>query len=78
VLGIEPSTNHVPGRKFAEERGELTFLEHGATRRYRMHLSVLDGGEAIAAARDDIEALHPPPADFAGPTGQFAMLGGRP
>lgn len=78
VLGIEPSTNHVPGRKFAEERGELMFLEHGATRRYRMHLSVLDGAEAIAAARDDIEALHPPPADFARPTGQFPMLGGRP
>jgi hypothetical protein len=31
VLGIEPSTNHVLGRAFAEERGELMFLEHGET-----------------------------------------------
>ena len=32
VLGIEPSTNHVLGRKFAEERGELMFLDHGEAR----------------------------------------------
>jgi hypothetical protein len=77
VLGIEPSTNHVLGRRFAEERGELMFLEHGETRRYRMRLSVLDGAEAIAAARRDIAALHAPPADFTPPTGNFPELGGR-
>ena len=77
VLGIEPSTNHVLGRKFAEERGELIFLEHGETRHYRTRLSVLDGAEAVAAARRDIEALHPPPADFSAPTGDFPRLGGR-
>jgi hypothetical protein len=77
VLGIEPSTNHVLGRKFAEDRGELIFLEHGETRRYRMRLSVLDGADAVAAVRRDIEALHPPPADFAAPTGEFPMLGVR-
>ena len=49
VLGIEPSTNHVLGRKFAEERGELMFLEHAEIRHYRTRLSVLDGAEAIAA-----------------------------
>src|SRR5690606_4170686 len=43
VLGIEPSTNHVLGRKFAEERGELMVLEHGESRHYRTRLSVLDG-----------------------------------
>jgi hypothetical protein len=78
VLGIEPSTNHVLGRKFAEERGELIFLEHGETRHYRTQLSMLDGAEAIAAARRDIEAAHPPPADFTAPTGEFPRLGGRP
>jgi hypothetical protein len=34
----------------------------------------LDGAAAIAAARRDIEALHPPLADFAAPTGEFPML----
>jgi hypothetical protein len=77
VLGIEPSTNHVPGRSFAEARGELMVLGHGATRAYRTRLSVLDGGEAIAAARRAIEGLHPPPADFTPPTGDFPSLGGR-
>ena len=78
VLGIEPSTNHVPGRKFAQARGELIFLEHGEIRHYRTRLSVLDGAAAIAAVRRDIAALHPPPADFTAPTGEFAMLRGRP
>ena len=77
VLGIEPSTNHVLGRKFAEERGELMFLEHAETRHYRTRLSVLDGADAIAAARRAIEALHPPPADFSAPSGKFPELGGR-
>ncbi|MGH6900433.1 MAG: aldose 1-epimerase family protein, partial [Geminicoccaceae bacterium] len=77
VLGIEPSTNHVLGRKFAEHRDELAQLEHGETRDYRTRLSVRDGAEAVDAARRDVEALHPPPADFAPPTGEFPRLGGR-
>jgi hypothetical protein len=77
VLGIEPSTNHVLGRKFAEERGELTFLGHADTRNYRTRLSVLDGADAIAGARREIEALQPPPADFSPPSGEFPMLRGR-
>jgi hypothetical protein len=78
VLGIEPSTNHVLGRKFAEERGELMQLEHADERHYRTRLSVLDGADAIAAARREIEALHPPPDDFSAPSGEFPMLrGGR-
>jgi Domain of unknown function (DUF4432) len=74
VLGIEPSTNHVLGRKLAEERGELMFLDHGEARHYRTRLSVLDGAAAIAAARRGIEALHPPLADFTEPTGEFPIL----
>ena len=77
VLGIEPSTNHVLGRTFAEARRELMVLGHGETRTYRTRLSVLEGAAAIAAARRAIEALHPPPADFAPPTGNFPDLGGR-
>jgi hypothetical protein len=78
ALGIEPSTNHVLGRRFAEQRGELMFLEHGETRHYRTRLSVLDGAEPIAAVRRDVEALHPPPADFTPSIGDFPDLGGRP
>ena len=77
VLGIEPSTNHVLGRAFAEARGELTILEHGQTRAYRTRLSILDGAAATEAARREIEALHAPPEDFALPSGQFPDLGGR-
>ena len=77
MLGIEPSTNHVLGRKFAEARGELTFLEHGETRHYGTRLTILDGAAAIGAARRAIEALHAPPADFTPPTGEFLNLGGR-
>jgi hypothetical protein len=77
VLGIEPSTNHVLGRKFAETRSELMFLEHGETRHYRTRLTVLDGAAAIGAARRELEELHAPPLDFTPPTGEFANLGGR-
>jgi Domain of unknown function (DUF4432) len=76
VLGIEPSTNHVLGRKFAEERGELMFLEHADARHYRTRLSVLDGADAIAAARREVEALHAAPADFSPPSGEFPLLRG--
>jgi hypothetical protein len=65
VLGIEPSTNHLLGRSFAEQRGELIELQHGEERVYRSRLSVLDGGDAIASARDEILALQTPPDDFA-------------
>jgi hypothetical protein len=77
VLGIEPSTNHVLGRRFAEDRGELTVLEHADTRHYRTRLSVLDGADALAGARREVEALHPPPGDFSAPSGEFPMLRGR-
>jgi hypothetical protein len=77
ALGIEPSTHHVQGRAFAEQRGELAYLEHGEVRRYRTLLSVLDGAEAIAAGRRAIETLQTPPADFTSPTGDLPRLGGR-
>jgi hypothetical protein len=74
VLGIEPSTNHLLGRSFAEGRGELIELQHGEVRRYRTRLSVLDGGEAIAAARAEIVALQAPPEDFAPTTEVWPVL----
>jgi hypothetical protein len=77
VLGIEPSTNHVLGRQFAEERGELIELQHGESRLYRTRLSVLDGAAAIAGARRDIEALHAPPDDLVPASGEFPDLHGQ-
>jgi hypothetical protein len=77
VLGIEPSTNHVQGRAFSEQRGELIQLAHGESREYRTRLSVLDGAEALAGARREIEALQPPPEDFSEPSGQLERLGAR-
>jgi hypothetical protein len=74
VLGLEPSTNHVLGRAFAEQRGELIELGHGERRRYRTRLSILDGAEAIAACRAELAALQPPPDDFAAASGRFAEL----
>ncbi len=77
VLGIEPSTNHLQGRAFAEQRDELTRLEHGEVREYRTRLAVLDGEATIADARREIEALQTPPPDFAPVTGQLEQLGCR-
>jgi hypothetical protein len=74
VLGIEPSTNHLLGRSFAEARGELIELQHGEVRRYRSELSVLESAEAIAAARAEILALQTPPDDFAEATGIWPEL----
>jgi hypothetical protein len=78
ALGIEPSTNHVPGKPFAKERGELIRLEHGEERRYDTVLSVLDGADAIAAAEQRITAIARQPNDeFPEPTGKFSPIAGR-
>jgi hypothetical protein len=78
ALGIEPSTNHVFGKPFAKERGELIWLEHGEERRYDTTLSILDGTDAIAAAERRIVAIaRQPDQDFPEPSGNFATIGGR-
>jgi hypothetical protein len=74
ALGIEPSTNHLLGRSFAEGRGELIELQHGEARRYRTRLGVLDGGETVAAARAELLALQTPPEDFAPTTEVWPVL----
>ena len=57
ALGIEPSTNHVLGKPFAQERGELIWLEHGEERSYTTRMAVLDGADAIAAVEQRIRAI---------------------
>jgi hypothetical protein len=75
TLGIEPSTNHVPGRHFARERDELIILDHGEERRYTTRLEVLDGKAAIAAAENRIRAIHgQPEEDYPEPSGRFPKI----
>jgi hypothetical protein len=69
ALGIEPATNHAPGRSLARERGELIELGHGEARDYALTLEVLDGTAALDAAMAEARAAAPaPPADFGAPT----------
>lgn len=72
VLGIEPSTNHVMGKPFAKERGELIRLEHGEEKSYTTRFAVLDGAEEIAAAERRIRAIAAQPDDdYPTPTGTW-------
>src|SRR3546814_13173135 len=59
AMGIEPSTNHVLGKPFARERGELIWLDHGDERRYDTVLRILDGGAALAESEARIRAIAP-------------------
>ena len=75
ALGIEPSTNHVFGKPFAKERGELIWLEHGEERSYTTRFAVLDGAEAIAAAEARIRAIAAQPEeDYPEPTGRWEPI----
>jgi hypothetical protein len=76
ALGIEPSTNHVLGKTFAKQRNELIWLEHGDSRSYTTHFSVLDGAAAIAAAERRITAIaRQPGEEYPQPTDQWDGLG---
>lgn len=78
AMGIEPSTNHVLGKPFARERGELIWLEHGDERRYDTVLRILDGSDAIAACESRIRAIAgQPEADYPEPSGDYRAIGGR-
>jgi len=78
AMGLEPSTNHVLGKAFAEERGELIWLEHGDERRYTTRFEVLDGPDSIAAAESRIRSITvQPDADYPEPSGRFPPLAGR-
>lgn len=75
AMGIEPSTNHVRGKAFARERGELIVLEHGQERGYTSTFRILDGAEAIAATAERIAAIaRQPEEDYPEPTGRWEAL----
>lgn len=75
ALGIEPSTNHVLGKDFARERGELIWLEHGDERRYDTVLRILPTAQAVADTVAAIEAVQrQPDEDYPQPTGDFPVI----
>lgn len=49
-LGLEPSSNHVSGEQAARDTDELTWLEHGESRDYRLAVKVLHTSTGIADA----------------------------
>ncbi|MFL5334386.1 MAG: DUF4432 family protein, partial [Geminicoccaceae bacterium] len=76
AMGIEPATNHVFGKPFAEERGEAIWLEHGEERSYTTRMTVLDGRDEIAAMEQRIRAIAAQPdTDYPEPTGRWEALG---
>lgn len=77
AVGIEPSTNHVLGKDFARERGELIELEHGEERRYDTILRVLPDADAVSAAVARIEGVQrQPDEEYPLPSGIFPPIGG--
>ena len=77
AVGIEPSTNHVMGKPFAEERSELIWLEHGDEKRYTTRFAVLDGAESIADCERRIRAIAVQPDDeYPVPAGEWESLSG--
>lgn len=77
AMGIEPSTNHVLGKEFARERGELIWLEHGDERRYDTALRILPDAAAVSDAVTRIERVACQPDDeYPAPSGNFPPIGG--
>jgi hypothetical protein len=78
AVGIEPSTNHVYGKPFAQERGELIWLEHGEEKRYKTRFAVLDGAKEIAATEKRIAAIaKQPDSDYPVPSNRWDPIPGR-
>lgn len=57
AMAIEPSTNHVYGKPFARERGDLRWLEHGDEYAYTTRFTVLEDGDQIKSAEQRIEKI---------------------
>lgn len=72
VMGMEPSTHHALGKKFASDRGELIWLTAGEERSYGVKYSILDGATEISAYLDGIaETGAPAQQEFPVPTGNW-------
>jgi len=77
VMGVEPSTHHAQGNRFARDRGEMIWLQAAEARQYDSRFVVLDGPAAIAAAEARITGIvRQPDQDYPLPTGRLAALHG--
>ncbi len=75
TIGIEPATNHILGKAFAKERGELIWLEHDQSRSYTTRFAVLDGAAEIGAMERRIAAIAQQTADeYPQPSGRFEQI----
>jgi hypothetical protein len=78
TMGIEPSTNHVLGKRFAKERGELIRLAHGEERSYTTRFTVLTSKESIAECEKRIRAIVAQTEEpYPEPTGEWERIEGR-
>jgi len=78
AIGMEPSTNHVQGRGFARERGELIWLEHGEERQYDVTFKIFAGKTEIEREVSRIEAIaRQPQEDYPEVSGKHVAIGGR-
>jgi Domain of unknown function (DUF4432) len=78
TVGIEPATHHVLGAASARERGEMIWLEPGATRRYEASFAILHGSAEIARCEAAIRAIGPQPdQDYPDPSFNYRPLGPR-
>jgi hypothetical protein len=57
VLGLEPSTNGLTGRKGARESGELTLLDPGEVRRYVTEVEIVDGAADCDRVRAEVATI---------------------
>lgn len=75
AIGIEPSTHHVKGRAFADERGETIWLEHGDERVYETRFAVLEGRDELRAVEDRIRQIAAQPTDeFPAPSDRWRQV----
>jgi hypothetical protein len=61
AIGLEPSTNHVMGRKMARDEGTLTILAPGETREYDLTIGALEGAAALDAFAKRVRGIAPMP-----------------
>ena len=78
VMGIEPSSHHVPGDLAARARDEMIWLGAGESRDYALTIRVLPDAHATTMAEQRIAAISAQPAmPYPDPSGVFARLVGR-
>jgi hypothetical protein len=72
ALAIEPSSNHVLGKPFAKERGELRWLEHGESYDYTTRFQVLANNDEISKIKNRINNIcQQPEEEFPEITGNW-------